>query len=130
MADRTIKVDARGALQGEWDCPRINQVLTNLMGNALEHGSDRTTVTVTVQGDDREVTIAVHNLGAAIPTDQFDGIFNAMKRQQTLGDAAASGPSGNLGLGLYIADRIVHAHKGRIDVESARFLCQNERTIL
>jgi signal transduction histidine kinase len=116
--DRTIKVDARGALQGEWDCPRINQVLTNLIGNALEHGSDRTTVTVTVQGDDQEVTIAVHNLGAAIPTDQFDGIFNAMKRQQTLGDAAASGPAGNLGLGLYIADRIVHAHKGRIDVES------------
>ncbi len=118
--DRTIKVDARGALQGEWDCPRISQVLSNLIGNALEHCSDRTMVTVAVQGDNKEITIAVHNSGPAIPTDQLNGIFNAMKRKQTTGKAAVSGgPSGSLGLGLYIADRIVHAHKGRIEVESA-----------
>src|SRR5688572_9571030 len=37
--DRTLNVDARGGLEGEWDCARISQVLTNLLGNALEHGS-------------------------------------------------------------------------------------------
>ena len=58
---QTIKVDARGALQGQWDCPRISQVLTNLIGNALEHCSDRTMVTVAVEGDDKEIMIAVHN---------------------------------------------------------------------
>jgi signal transduction histidine kinase len=118
--DRTIKVDARGALQGEWDCPRISQVLTNLIGNALEHGSDRTLVTVDVHGDDKELAIAVHNKGAAIPTDVLNGIFNPMKRQETTGNA--DGSSANLGLGLYIADRITHAHKGRIEVESSEEL--------
>ena len=116
--DRAIKVDARGALQGEWDCPRISQVLTNLIGNALEHGSGATHVTVDVHGDDKEVTIAIHNQGAAIPADQLKGIFNPMKRTETTGNAGVDGSSGNLGLGLYIAERIVHAHKGRIEVES------------
>ncbi|MDP9204976.1 MAG: sensor histidine kinase [Gemmatimonadota bacterium] len=116
---RTIQVDARGALRGEWDRARISQVLTNLIGNALEHDSDRTIVTVDVHGDDEEVTIAIHNRGAPIPTDQLNGIFNPMKCKETTGNAAVNGPSGNLGLGLYIADRIVNAHRGRIEVESS-----------
>jgi signal transduction histidine kinase len=116
---RKIEVDARGALKGDWDCARISQVLSNLIGNAMEHGSDRTSVTVAVQGDEKEVTVAVHNRGAAIGEDELDGIFNAMKRQ---GMAGPDGQSANLGLGLYIADQIVHAHKGRIDVESSEDL--------
>jgi signal transduction histidine kinase len=115
--DRGIDVDARGSLRGEWDCARISQVVSNLVVNALHHGSDRTAVGVRVQGDDKEVTIAVHNRGPAIPEDRLDGIFNAMKRHDTTGKT--SGPSANLGLGLYIADQIVQAHKGRIDVESS-----------
>jgi len=115
--ERKIQIDARGSLAGHWDCARISQVLTNLIGNALEHGSDRTIVGVDVHGNEKDVTIAIHNRGAAIPEDQLDGIFNAMKRQ---GMAAKSdGPSVNLGLGLYIADQIVRAHKGRIDVKSS-----------
>jgi len=117
---RKIEVDARGALKGIWDCARITQVLSNLIGNALEHGSARTSITVGVLGDEKEVTVAVHNRGAAISEDQLDGIFNAMKRQGMAENA--DGPSANLGLGLYIADQIVHAHKGRIDVESSEDL--------
>ena len=115
--ERKIEIDARGTLKGEWDCPRISQVLTNLIGNALEHGSDRTAVTIGVQGDDKEVRVAIHNRGAAIPEDQLDGLFNAMKRQEISGKT--DGPSANLGLGLYIANQILHAHKGKIDVESS-----------
>jgi signal transduction histidine kinase len=61
----------------------------------------------------------VHNKGPAIPGDQLDGIFTAMKRKDAASDPGTGGPSGNLGLCLYIADRIVTAHKGRIDVESS-----------
>jgi signal transduction histidine kinase len=116
--DRAIKVDARGELKGEWDCPRISQVLSNLIINALEHGSSGAHVTVDVHGDDKEVTIAIHNQGAVIPTDQVKRIFSPMKRTATTGNTGVDGSSGNLGLGLYIAERIVHSHKGRIEVES------------
>jgi signal transduction histidine kinase len=115
--DRRIEVDARGSLTGHWDCARISQVLTNLVGNAIEHGSDRTIITIAVQGDEKEVRVSIHNRGAAIPEEQMDGLFNAMKRQG-MADKA-DGPSANLGLGLYIADQIVRAHKGRIEVKSS-----------
>jgi signal transduction histidine kinase len=110
---RAIQVDARGEQQGEWDCDRISQVLTNLVVNALEHGSAGTAIAVETRGDDDEIAIAVHNRGPVIPSGQLNGIFNPMKPR------AHSGPSGNLGLGLYIAERIVSAHRGRIEVESS-----------
>jgi signal transduction histidine kinase len=116
---RTIEVESDGTQMGDWDCARISQALTNLIGNALEHGSDRTIVKVEVTGDETETTIAVHNRGAAIPTDQLGGLFNPMKNRETTANGASQGTSGNLGLGLYIADRIVNAHEGRIEVDSS-----------
>jgi signal transduction histidine kinase len=117
--DRLLQVDTRGAQRGEWDCARITQALTNLVGNALEHGTPGTVVRVDVQGNDDEITVAVRNHGPPIPADQLNGIFNPMKPRDPAG-AAAAGAAGNLGLGLYIAERIVHAHQGRIDVESSQ----------
>ena len=114
---RTIKVDARGSLTGNWDCGRITQVLSNLIVNALEHGGERTIVNVAVHGDATEVSVAVHNRGPSIPEEDLDGIFNAMKTSNA--EQRKQGPTANLGLGLYIADQIVQAHKGRIDVESS-----------
>ena len=116
---RTIEIDARGELQGDWDCARISQVLTNLLGNALEHGAEETAVTVEVGGDADEVCVAVRNRGRAIPADRLNGIFNPMKPREPAANAPASGPTANLGLGLYIAERIVTAHGGRIDVASS-----------
>ncbi|HEX6748067.1 MAG TPA: sensor histidine kinase [Longimicrobium sp.] len=117
--DRTLQVETRGAQRGEWDCARITQALTNLVGNALEHGSPGTVVRVDVQGNDDEITVAVHNRGAAIAADRLNGIFNPMKPREAGGSTTAGGSAGHLGLGLYIAERIVNAHHGRIDVESS-----------
>ncbi len=116
--DRKIAVNARGALDGEWDCPRVSQVLSNLIVNALEHGFKQSPVTVTAEGDDVEVRVAIHNPGLAIPPDLLNGIFNPMKTRTSAQAGRSDGPAGNLGLGLYIADRIVFAHQGRIEVES------------
>jgi signal transduction histidine kinase len=116
---RTIRVDARGEMRGEWDSGRIHQVLANLVGNALEHGSAREPVTVEVKGDPDEVCIAVGNRGSVIPAHRLAGIFNPMKPRDPAEPAPTGGRMGNLGLGLYIADRIVAAHRGRINVRSS-----------
>ena len=114
---RRVQVDFNGDNRGEWDCPRITQALTNLIGNALEHGSDKTPVAVDVRTSDGDVSIAIHNRGSAIPPNLIKSIFDPMKRGRSAPKAGASG--GNLGLGLYIAEQIVQAHKGRIEVESS-----------
>ncbi|HEX2080058.1 MAG TPA: sensor histidine kinase [Longimicrobium sp.] len=116
---RRLQVQARGEQRGEWDCERVSQALTNLIANAVQHGAEGTTVTVELRGDETEATIAIHNRGRPIPADQLDGIFNPMKAREAPARAAAGGPTGSLGLGLYIAERIVTAHNGRIDVESS-----------
>jgi signal transduction histidine kinase len=114
-----IRVDADGEQRGRWDAPRLAQALGNLIGNAVQHGADGTPVTVDVRGTAEEVTVGVHNRGAVIPSEQLDGIFNPMRARRAPRPEAARGPTGSLGLGLYIAERIVHAHDGHLDVESS-----------
>ena len=116
---RPIRVDASVAQQGRWDVARLGQALGNLIGNAVQHGAEGTTVTVDVRGTEDAVTVAVHNRGAVIPPEQLDGIFNPMRTRRAGRTAAARGPTGSLGLGLYIAERIVKAHDGHLDVESS-----------
>ena len=111
-----IEVDSRGDELGEWDAARLSQAISNLIGNAVQHAREGTPVTVDFESDEASVRIAVHNWGAPIPPDQLDGIFNPMKSR---GTATASGQMGSLGLGLYIAERIVTAHEGHVDVESS-----------
>ena len=117
--ERSIKVESDGEQLGEWDCARISQMFTNMIGNALEHGSDQTPVIVSLGGDDTEVFVSIHNQGAPIPPERLNGIFNPMKRREASGFTVTPGRAGNLGLGLFIADRIVNAHNGRIEVTSS-----------
>jgi signal transduction histidine kinase len=114
-----IRADARIEQRGWWDAARLTQALGNLIGNAAQHAAEGTTVAVDLHGTEEQVTVAVHNRGAVIPPEQLDGIFNPMKARREPRTAVARGPTGNLGLGLYIAERIVSAHDGRIEVESS-----------
>jgi signal transduction histidine kinase len=113
-----VEVVAEGDMRGRWDEARLAQVVVNLVGNALEHGAPEVPVCVTLQGHRKEVTIAVHNHGVPIPPSMLPRVFEPMKRRHTRG-ARTQGASSHLGLGLYIADRIIHAHGGRIDVTSS-----------
>jgi signal transduction histidine kinase len=112
--DRKLEVEASGDLRGAWDCARLTQAMTNLIGNAAQHGFDSTPITVTARGEAHELMIAVHNDGPAIPDELVGQIFQPMK-----GGRSDPGDRRHLGLGLYIVDRIVAAHRGRIDVVSA-----------
>lgn len=117
--ERAIHVESRGELRGSWDPARLTQAIANLVGNAVQHGTDDTAVTVTVGGDADEALVTVHNRGSVIPPVQMDGLFNPMRMRTEPRKAPASGPTGSLGLGLHIAERIVSAHGGRIDVQSS-----------
>jgi signal transduction histidine kinase len=111
-----VKLETRNEQVGEWDEGRISQAFTNLIGNALEHGYPGSEVSVEMRGEEDGICIAVHNTGPPIQPERLDGIFNPMKTHSA-GDTR-HGSSSGLGLGLYIAERIVHAHRGRIEVDS------------
>lgn len=115
---RKIRVESRGETTGRWDAARLSQAFANLIGNAAQHGADGTMITVVVGADEREGVVAVHNRGTVIPADRLAGIFNPMRPREPTRRVMAAGPTGSLGLGLYIAERIVSAHQGHIAVES------------
>src|SRR5262249_35085220 len=75
-----ITIETRGSLVGEWDRTRLGEALTNLLSNAVAHGSPGKPITVTASGDgDVNVTIAVTNEGGAIPHDRIGGLFNPIR---------------------------------------------------
>jgi signal transduction histidine kinase len=113
---RVVNFDATGEVQGQWDRARITQAFSNVISNAVQHGSDKTPINVVVRGGADDVEVAVQNRGPVIPANQLDKIFNPLHRIE--GDKPVA-PRENLGLGLYITERIVAAHEGTIRVESS-----------
>jgi signal transduction histidine kinase len=109
-----LKLETSGNLRGDWDGARLSQVLSNLLSNAISHGSTGTPVTVQARGEANSVVFTVHNFGSPIPRDRLEHIFNPLSRSAT-----SSGNSDHLGLGLYIADQVVGAHHGTIEVSSS-----------
>jgi signal transduction histidine kinase len=115
---RDVHVEASGDLQGSWDPRRIGQALANLLGNAVQHGPEETSVDVRARGDDVEVSLAVHNEGPPIPPERHAEIFDPLSAATEGGRHVKRDPN-HLGLGLYIAREIVKSHHGKIDVESS-----------
>jgi len=113
---RVMNFDASGQLRGHWDAARITQAFSNVISNAVQHGSDTTPINVVIRGSADDVVLAVQNRGPVIPAGELDRIFDPMHRIE--GDRPVS-PRENLGLGLYITERIVAAHGGTIGVESS-----------
>ena len=93
------------------DLERIQQLLSNLLANALSHGTPDTPVRVRAWVDGAEVVIEVHNDGEPIPADRLGKVFEPFWRRT----AAREG----LGLGLYICSQIAKSHGGRLTVKSA-----------
>lgn len=108
--DRQLAVTAAGDCHRDGDATRLLQVFSNLLSNAIHHGTPGTPVTVQVDGGD-QIAVTVRNQGV-IPPDLLPLIFDPFR-----GDRTSSGSHG-LGLGLFISQQIVAAHGGRIDVTS------------
>ena len=91
-------------------------MFSNLIGNAVEYSLPDSAISVAVKGAPSNVLITVHNLGAPIPADDLDNLFEMLTRGRSAGSERRG--SGHLGLGLYITKKIVLAHDGAIDVSS------------
>jgi signal transduction histidine kinase len=115
---RDFHLDCAEALPGEWDAPRLSQVVSNLLGNAIQHGAATSTITLTGKRDGHLIEIAVHNAGPPIPADAIPKLFDCLF-QGRASEKADDDQSTSLGLGLYIAREIIVAHGGTISVTSS-----------
>jgi two-component system, sensor histidine kinase and response regulator len=116
--ERRIEVRKTGDLDGNWDGERLAQVVSNLLGNALQHG-EADAVTVKVDGARADaVVVTVANSGT-IPSALLPQLFDPFRGAQR-----QAGRAEGLGLGLYIVQQIVVAHGGSVQVQSG----ENNRT--
>jgi signal transduction histidine kinase len=119
--ERLIELQVPAKLDAIFDESRLAQVLSNLIGNAIQYGSPDEPVSVRLAGDGDDVTVAINNRGRTIAPDSIRTIFDPMVRIA----ANASNADGDytertsLGIGLYISREIIHAHGGKVDVESS-----------
>lgn len=103
-------------LNGNWDAPRLEQAFGNLLGNAEQHGERGRPIVLTARAAAAEVVISFHNFGPPIPSEDIPGLFAPFKRLTAGEPRVAAGT--RMGLGLYIADRIIAGHGGSIAVTS------------
>jgi signal transduction histidine kinase len=115
VAGRAVRFEVRGDTVGYWDVDRLGQLASNLLGNALRHGTAGEPVVVTVDGwDEEQVRLEVVNQGQ-VRSDILPVIFEAFRSSTDRKEAHSSG----LGLGLFISRQIVLAHGGAIAVKSS-----------
>jgi PAS domain S-box-containing protein len=110
-AHSELQMRVEGDVRGMWDRSRIDQVVTNLISNAIKYGRGNL-IDVTITGADDTVRLALHDRGIGIDPEQTGRLFQRFER------AVSSRHYGGLGLGLFIVRQIVEMHGGTVDVAS------------
>jgi signal transduction histidine kinase len=101
-------------VRGSWDRGRIEQVIANLLANALKYSPREAPVDVSLEADGRHARLRITDQGIGIEPDELESIFQPFTR----GRAAASHRLPGLGLGLTLSREIVAMHGGRMWAES------------
>lgn len=115
--DRRIEFMASGESRGRWDGGRVQQIVRNLVGNAIAYGATGSPLRVAVRGNEDDVCLEVSNSGHIEPAEVrriFDPLNRGASRQDGDGHTASDG----LGLGLFIVSEIAKAHGGAVEVRS------------
>jgi signal transduction histidine kinase/CRP-like cAMP-binding protein len=117
--DRAFYFETSGDLGGSFDGPRLQQVVANLLRNALQHGGEDSPVILEAYGGPDALSVQVKNFGRPIPADALEVIFEPMVQGPSAAPAPHARRSSGLGLGLFIARTIVAGHGGTLEVESS-----------
>jgi signal transduction histidine kinase len=110
-AEASVSLDAEHPVMGDWDEFRIEQVVSNLLTNALRYGA-KSPITLKVYSENGEARVEVRDFGIGISEENQQRIFQQFER------VSANHVAAGLGLGLFISEQIVTAHGGTITVES------------
>jgi signal transduction histidine kinase len=110
---RKILANISVTRQVRCDLGRVQQVASNLIGNALKHGAPEGPVKVCARAEGSDFVLSVWNSGEPIPPENIDKICEPFWRPSTTGNREG------LGLGLYICSEIVRAHGGNLSVTSS-----------
>ncbi|MHC8305710.1 hybrid sensor histidine kinase/response regulator [Pseudomonas sp. PB3P13] len=110
-AESSVRLDAEHPVIGHWDEFRIEQVISNLITNALRYGA-KSPISVKVYSEGAQARVEVRDLGIGISEENQKRIFQQFER------VTAKHAVAGLGLGLFISEQIVTAHGGSITVES------------
>ena len=109
----SLRIDARAKIVGHWDRLRIEQVVVNLLTNAMKYGPEKPIlIEVRSEADGAMALIRIQDHGIGISKADQDRIFGRFER------AVPAANFGGLGLGLYIVSQILEAHGGSVTVES------------
>jgi PAS domain S-box-containing protein len=106
-----IHVQAPSAVEGAWDRLRVDQVLANLLENALRYGQGKP-IAVELEAEGEVIRFSVRDQGIGMAPEDVERVFGRFER------AVQARHYGGLGLGLYITRQVVEAHGGRICVVS------------
>jgi len=96
------------------DADKIEQALSNLLGNAIEHSMAGSTVTIRLKDTGKQVLFSVQDSGPGVDADEMHHLFSPFSKTST----KKTGGEKSTGLGLTIARKIVEAHQGEIRAES------------
>lgn len=116
--NRSVQFDSSGDLRGCWDPARMAQLLSNLVGNAIQHGAADGPVSLRATGSAAHVRIEIHNLGRPISPAQKLRLFEPLARgpvEESLDPTIER----SVGLGLYIASEIAKAHGGELKLTAS-----------
>ncbi len=113
-ASHTLLLDAAEAVVGRWDRGRLDQVLTNLLSNALKYSPAGGEIRLRIGNDGEQAVVTVSDQGIGIPPEEQKTLFQPFAR-----GGAAHGRISGTGLGLYIVRQIVEGHGGTVAVVSA-----------
>jgi signal transduction histidine kinase len=121
---QAVNVSAPGGpVEGEWDMTRVEQVLANMVDNAVRHSPPETAVEIVVEARGKEAYVRVIDRGTGVPEEQRATLFDRYSQGSQAASPLSQEPvaaqrrRGGLGLGLYLSSEIVHAHGGRIGME-------------